>query len=309
MGYYEEHFQRFWKSKEMPNYLNIHAKTVPTGFISVENSPPWAVMAYAIQAHNLTDSLYIPVDFPSQTPLQAYFVFYFLDPLYRFYPDNLTSKVEIYIDDKKVGASVVPNGSLYYDMCRMVSLYPVQVSGSANVTIAPAEGSTLPPILNAMEVFSNIDLSKGGRKYDFSALSTVFLLLVWERIKMVRTLHDTRSVQGTSEMIRVMKILKLQHTPESKTPSPTTKSVGQHTLNRNVASDAMEKSYRLQFRSNLRLIRSMLSEVNLNDRHKEVLERTPFWKMLQPFVFKMVEENSVTKSDDNVIQLVKCYDR
>ncbi|KAM7501994.1 hypothetical protein LguiB_000898 [Lonicera macranthoides] len=178
MGYYEEHYQRFWKSKEMPNYLNIHAKTVPTGYISVENNPPWAVMAYAIQAHNLTDSLYLPVDFPSQTPLQAYFVFYFLDPLYRFYPNNLTSKVEIYIDNKKMGASVVPNGSLYYDMCRMVSLYPIQVSGSANVTIAPAEGSTLPPILNAMEVFSNIDLSKGGRMYDFPALSTVFLLLV-----------------------------------------------------------------------------------------------------------------------------------
>ena len=44
---------------------------------------------------------------------------------------------------------------------------------------------------------------------------------------------------------------------ESKTPSLTTKSLGQQTPNHNVVPTAVEKSYKLQFRSNLRSIRSM----------------------------------------------------
>lgn len=51
---------------------------------------------------------------------------------------------------------------------QVVSLFPVQVLGTANVTISPLNGSELPPILNGMEVYTASDISKGGFKLQWS---------------------------------------------------------------------------------------------------------------------------------------------
>lgn len=109
MGYFEERYNRIWKSQEMSNYLNIHAQVIPPGDINVENNPPWPVIAYAIQANNVTDSIYLSIDFRFQMLVQAYIVLYFMDPLYRF-TMNQTSKVEIYVNNEKMASTDVPNG-------------------------------------------------------------------------------------------------------------------------------------------------------------------------------------------------------
>ena len=65
-------------------------------------------------------------------------------------------------------------------MHHVTTLFPVLVRGSAdNVTISPAEGSTTGPILNAMEVFSVVDVSEGGQSTDFSGLLIVLLHLLF----------------------------------------------------------------------------------------------------------------------------------
>lgn len=157
----EDLVARIWKSKQMPNYLNIHSQRIAYGRAYSENYPPWKVMDYAIQANNITDSFYLPLNFSSQTLLQAYIVLYFMDPIFSQLPSK-TCNVEIYIDGIKMATTYIPNG-FPGDEYSVVSLFPVAVvGGSANLTISPLEGSTLAPILNAMEVYSASDVSKGG---------------------------------------------------------------------------------------------------------------------------------------------------
>ncbi|XP_057474904.1 uncharacterized protein At1g24485-like [Actinidia eriantha] len=179
IGSLDECCNRIWKSKTMPNYLNIHSETVPDGYLFYENTPPWPVMAYAIQAHNVTESIYLTVDLSPKTAVKAYLVLYFMDPIRRF-PPNQTSSLEIYVDSVKLAVKDVPTFGSYGDMYHVATLFPVWVGGLvANVTISPAEGSTMGPILNAMEVFSAVDVSEGGRFSGFSAVLIVFLHLLF----------------------------------------------------------------------------------------------------------------------------------
>ncbi|XP_059663816.1 uncharacterized protein At1g24485-like [Cornus florida] len=177
-----ECYNRIWKSKEMSNYVNIHANYISHYYLLGENRPPWPVMGYAIQSQNLTDSIYLSIDFSPRTAVQAYFVLYFMDPISRL-AQNQTSSVEIYIDNSKMAVTDIPNiNSLSYNQFHVVSLFSVPVNGSSNVTISPAEGSTLAPLLNAIEVFSVIDVSEGGHLFKCSSvlfiISFHFLLIL-----------------------------------------------------------------------------------------------------------------------------------
>ncbi|KAL6341523.1 hypothetical protein AAG906_032643 [Vitis piasezkii] len=66
-----------------------------------------------------------------------------------------------------------------YEECVVVSVYPVNVTGTANVTISPAQGTTLPPTLNAMEVFTTIEVStsKSDPRLSFCAFFYVLVCL------------------------------------------------------------------------------------------------------------------------------------
>ncbi|KAI7982959.1 hypothetical protein LOK49_LG15G01495 [Camellia lanceoleosa] len=100
-----------------------------------------------------------------------------MDPLYRSSP-NQTSRVEIYVNNNKLAVADVPNFGRYEE-CQVVTLFPVPIVGSAaNVTISPAEGSTLAPLLNAIEVFSAIDVSKAAHLFKFSVIFVIFLELI-----------------------------------------------------------------------------------------------------------------------------------
>ncbi|XP_059663820.1 uncharacterized protein At1g24485-like [Cornus florida] len=172
MNYDAEKYHRIWKSKEMSNYLNIQADSISYDYLIGENRPPLPVMGYAIQATNLRDSIYLCIDFSPRTAVKAYFVLYFMDPVFRL-EKNQTSSVEIYIDNNKMAVTDIPNINTFLEnQFHVVTLYSVPVNGSANVTISPAEGSTLAPLLNAMEVFS--DVSESGHLFNLS--SSLFII-------------------------------------------------------------------------------------------------------------------------------------
>ncbi|KAL5831330.1 hypothetical protein ACOSQ4_016684 [Xanthoceras sorbifolium] len=176
IGRREECCGRIWESKEMSEYLNTTAEVIPSGSLFDENIPPWPVMATAIRANNISDSIYLSVNFsPQKTEVVAYFVLYFMDPTF-FYPPNQTNKDDIYIDSRKLNTTDIPLFGRMDNAYSVVSLYPVRVLGSANVTISPTENSTLAPVLSAMEVFSVIDVSKAGHMLRFSPAYCVVLL-------------------------------------------------------------------------------------------------------------------------------------
>ncbi|RVW57008.1 putative LRR receptor-like serine/threonine-protein kinase [Vitis vinifera] len=154
---YYEAFSRFWKPEQVQNYRNFFGKN-KSSTSSAENIPPYLVLQSAIEAKNVSDSIFLPINLHDKTQLVAYFVLYFYEP-YPWPPANDTRRLTVYIDGERKNITTVPRTELSDD-CAVVSVYPVNVTGTANVTISPAEGTTLPPILNAMEVFTTIDFSK-----------------------------------------------------------------------------------------------------------------------------------------------------
>ncbi|KAJ9128476.1 hypothetical protein P3X46_034972, partial [Hevea brasiliensis] len=100
----QDWFNRIWKSKEMLEYLNIVYDRIVDDTMMDENYPPWPVMQTAIQEKIVLDSIYLSVNFSTQTIVVAHFVLYFKEPINR-YPENSIAQVEIFIDSQKLGAS------------------------------------------------------------------------------------------------------------------------------------------------------------------------------------------------------------
>ncbi|WJZ88803.1 hypothetical protein VitviT2T_008072 [Vitis vinifera] len=177
---YYEAFSRFWKPEQVQNYRNFFGKN-KSSTSSAENIPPYLVWQSAIEAKNVSDSIFLPINLHDKTQLVAYFVLYFYEP-YPWPPANDTRRLIVYIDGERKNITTVPRTELSDD-CAVVSVYPVNVTGTANVTISPAEGTTLPPILNAMEVFTTIDFSKADLLPHFYSIFCVcpylFGVAVW----------------------------------------------------------------------------------------------------------------------------------
>lgn len=112
-------------------------------------------MSESIASSNTSTPIILSVDLPTNqvTPQTAYFVFYFTEQAKRP-SSNDTRIIDIYIDGRKrytVAAEV--------NKCKLVTLYPVSVVGpKVNITLVPANSSTLAAMISAMEVFSRIDL-------------------------------------------------------------------------------------------------------------------------------------------------------
>lgn len=156
-------FKRIWKPQEVPMYRSLaEGDNQPDSRSRAENYPPYTVLIYAIEAPTSNSSISIQINFHKKARLSAYFVFYFAT-VYTYPLPNGTRKVSVYIDGQQKNITRVPD---YYEDCAVVSIYPVNITaGTANVTIAPAEGSTLPPLLNAMEIFTATEISNSEAVY------------------------------------------------------------------------------------------------------------------------------------------------
>ncbi|KAL0360722.1 UNVERIFIED_CONTAM: hypothetical protein Sradi_3756700 [Sesamum radiatum] len=139
----------------MSGYTNLtFVPTTCTGQ-AYENAPPNSVINTAISPTTASQSIYVPVNFPTTTPQSAYIVLYFYQNLG---PDNAnaTRNMDVYVD-----GVMLKNVKLQaYSSGEVLTLYPVLVQGTANVTISPAKGTVLPPLLNGMEVFYATELAE-----------------------------------------------------------------------------------------------------------------------------------------------------
>ncbi|KAK6933266.1 Malectin-like domain [Dillenia turbinata] len=177
----EEFYGRIWIPKSMPDYPNNNFNSYKCISTSYDNEPPSSVMTTSISAPNPSSSITFSVDFMTDTPQTAYFVFYFLDPNI-FYNSTDTRMMEIFIDG--VSKNIIELD--YFDKGQVLSLYPMTVKGTAKVRISPYNASTMPPILSGMEVFTASELveqqtSSGiklfyypNKKYDKSGSSTSY---------------------------------------------------------------------------------------------------------------------------------------
>ncbi|XP_038893118.1 uncharacterized protein At1g24485-like [Benincasa hispida] len=149
----DDKYERLWTSTTPAN-CNIVSTNID--YNSPENNPPRFVMENAIESDVVSSPIILTVDLPqsSSQPQSTYFVFYFTEKLMGF--SNHSRTMNILINGQKMSTVTTdPN------KCTVITLYPVSVIGSTvNVTLASASSTDLPPLINAMEVFSRI--SMGG---------------------------------------------------------------------------------------------------------------------------------------------------
>ncbi|TXG49649.1 hypothetical protein EZV62_025524 [Acer yangbiense] len=177
----DEYTFRIWQPKSVPGYLNISYNVGNENIngclgFNYENRPPDSLLKNAISAANVSDSISLQVDFGNNTQRNAYFVLYFMDYNLSSENQNVSRKFEIYIDgeSKKI---VELNGD---EVGQVATLYPVEVTGIANLRISPVNGSDFPPILNGMEVYTASEIvdTGGGFKLRCSCETVLFSFLV-----------------------------------------------------------------------------------------------------------------------------------
>ncbi|CAK9176549.1 unnamed protein product [Ilex paraguariensis] len=145
--YLDEKYNRIWTKGSTPlNCVNV--PTLPDSNSVTENDPPYTVLLDSIQSNN-SDPIILTVDLPQRTPQPAYFVFYFTENIQR--SPNVTRTMLIKINDQNDEIVAAPD----FGKNKVVTMYPVMVEGpTINITLAPNNGSTLPPLIAGMEVFT-----------------------------------------------------------------------------------------------------------------------------------------------------------
>lgn len=116
------------------------------------------------------------INLPQSAPQSAYIVLYVTN-LGDFLNPNKTATLKIEIDDQDQGMVE----ALHYGETTVVTKYPVMVSGPAiNITLSPADATSLPPMISAMEVFTEWGKSAAAPTYFSFAYSFIifFMLLL-----------------------------------------------------------------------------------------------------------------------------------
>ncbi|PON66975.1 Malectin-like carbohydrate-binding domain containing protein [Parasponia andersonii] len=149
---YVDIYNRIWKPEEVSTSRNLSLGIGSTSWDTSENNPPNVVLDSAIEANNVSESIFLPINFREKSLVSAYFVLYFdITPAYQ--EGEARRKVAISIDGQLLNITRL----LGIGRCVTVSIFPVIITGgTANLTNSPAEGATSPALLNAMEVFSVI---------------------------------------------------------------------------------------------------------------------------------------------------------
>ncbi|CAB4301061.1 unnamed protein product [Prunus armeniaca] len=156
-GILGEEYNRVWtRGTTPPNCTEVATLPGPLSF--PENNPPIFVLSDSIESMNPADPITLSIDLPQTTPQSAYLVLYFTETVTLPKPND-SRIIQIYINGQM--KSTVTSE---YNKCKVITIYPVTVVGpTINVTLASANGSTLPPIISAMEVFTRIEANKGDK--------------------------------------------------------------------------------------------------------------------------------------------------
>ncbi|KAL2249695.1 UNVERIFIED_CONTAM: hypothetical protein Sindi_2443200 [Sesamum indicum] len=162
----------------MPGHKNLSFDATACSGSAYENRPPNSVINTAISPANASQSIYVPVNFPTTTPQSAYIVLYFYqNRIVDGPPENQsgTRNMDVYIDGV-MRRNVKLEGLISGDV---VTLYPVLVQGTVNVTISPANGTVLPPLLNGMEVYYATELAEEASSSNGVFKISCSVIVVW----------------------------------------------------------------------------------------------------------------------------------
>lgn len=128
---------------------------------SIDDDPPQAVMQNAVTPSRASDSIQLTIDFPAKA-VPIYMNLYFSEVTQL----DTTQKrsFELYVNDKPL-----PNPEVIVPPYRTVverGLTNLSASSNTSFSLVATSDSTLPPLLNAMEVFYVDVLTDGTNSKD-----------------------------------------------------------------------------------------------------------------------------------------------
>ncbi|KAH6765613.1 hypothetical protein C2S52_016596 [Perilla frutescens var. hirtella] len=167
--YREDFYDRIWN----PGYLGngsipVSSDALFSGVTTPDDLPPPAVLKNAITKTRPNASLDLFMDFTSY-PWPVYINLYFSE-VTRLQP-NQNRSFRVFKDNKSFSDPILPP----YGDCFELSISNVTVSSKTTFSLVPTNVSTLPPLINAMEIFGigYYPLTDGTNKKDAEGLASL----------------------------------------------------------------------------------------------------------------------------------------
>ncbi|KAG9453802.1 hypothetical protein H6P81_006706 [Aristolochia fimbriata] len=165
-------YSRIWFPGVSPFYRNVTAPE-PRNIRALDDDPPSSVMTSTIEAPNPSESMIFPFTLYEKKRL-VYVNLYFTEAK----ASKKQRMFDVFINGKNMSLDLF----LQYEMGIEVSLVLDAESSLFNLSLVPKEGSTLPPTISGLELFSIIEeLANGTSDDDVKGLGK--LTSNWERLK------------------------------------------------------------------------------------------------------------------------------
>ncbi|XP_077212867.1 putative LRR receptor-like serine/threonine-protein kinase At1g05700 [Tasmannia lanceolata] len=165
-GYLIDTYRRIWYPINLTRYPTVIADYISPSN-SLDDDPPFTVVQTAIEAPSPSDSIILTFNLDQpQIKQSKYITLYFTEVKDLGFDENRTFYV--YMDGENYNLTVSPR----YEMYDEISGNTNPNVGSFNLTLAPTQNSTLPPIISAMELFTvSEDLVEGTMDDDVRGLA------------------------------------------------------------------------------------------------------------------------------------------
>ncbi|KAI6685702.1 hypothetical protein NL676_031615 [Syzygium grande] len=166
--YSADAYDRIWQPAAIGTGLTVVTSDALFIDTSIDDNPPQAVMQNAVTTSKASDSIQLSIDFPAKA-VPIYMNLYFSEVTQL----NTTQKrsFELYANDKPL-----PNPEVIvppYGTITEMWLTNVSASSNTSFSLVATSDSTLPPLINAMEVFDVDVLTDGTNSNDVDGLSSL----------------------------------------------------------------------------------------------------------------------------------------
>lgn len=155
-SYPDDKYGRIWEPAPKNNYKDITAD-FQTLLSTVSDDPPNAAMRTAIQSESPSDPILLSFNL-TEFARPLYIALYFTEVSKLNPRQNRT--FDIYISGQDFNLQLSP----VYQKCNEVHGYVVPTPGMSKIilSLVPSENSNMPPILNAMELFTVSETVSSG---------------------------------------------------------------------------------------------------------------------------------------------------
>ncbi|XP_041989668.1 probable LRR receptor-like serine/threonine-protein kinase At1g05700 isoform X2 [Salvia splendens] len=181
LRYQDDPYDRLWNIGGYGNgSIPVSGDSIFTQRPHVMDNPPPAVLRNAITAKTLNTSVELLMGFPSYE-INVFINWYFSE-VTRLGPGQNRS-FRIFKDNESYSEPIIP---LYGDCVEMILDSAIAVSSNTTFSLVPTNVSTLPPLINALEIFQlpepDDKLTDGTNKKDVEGLASL-----QERFKLLQS--------------------------------------------------------------------------------------------------------------------------